>query len=64
MAERMIAERVADGMSEPDAFRAVGEEIGDQQPEAPTDDPAAFAGELSIYLDERPPGAGNLLVPR
>jgi hypothetical protein len=63
-AERMFEELVADGMSAQDALRTVGEEIGDQAPGGSTDDGAAFASELTIYLDERPPGAGNLLVPR
>jgi hypothetical protein len=62
-AEGMFYDLVEQGMSEEEAFRTVGEAIGDDVPEPPTD-PDGFADMVSVYLDERPPGSGDWSVPR
>ncbi|HET6771925.1 MAG TPA: hypothetical protein VFH36_01365 [Acidimicrobiales bacterium] len=62
-AEAMFYDLVEQGMSDEDAFRTVGEAIGDDLPEPPTD-PDGFADMVSVYLDERPPGSGDWSVPR
>jgi hypothetical protein len=59
----MFYDLVEQGMTEEDAFRTVGEAIGDDLPEPPTD-PDGFADMVSVYLDERPPGSGDWSVPR
>jgi hypothetical protein len=62
-AEAMFHDLVEQGMSERDAFLAVGEAIGDDVPEPPTDT-GGFANSVSVYLDGRPAGAGGWSVPR
>jgi hypothetical protein len=62
-AQAMFDDLVEQGMSERDAFRAVSEAIGDDAPEPPTDT-GGFANSVSVYLDERPAGAGDWSVPR
>jgi hypothetical protein len=62
-AEAMFNDLVEQGMSERDAFLAVGEALGDDVPEPPTDT-GGFANTVSVYLDERPAGAGDWSVPR
>jgi hypothetical protein len=52
-----------DFVEQEDAFRAVGEAIGDDVPEAPPE-PGGFAAMVSVYREERPPGSRGWSVPR
>jgi hypothetical protein len=62
-ADALVAEMRAEGGSDEEVIRAVDEVLGDDMPETPLE-PIGFAAELSVFLDERPPGSGSWLVPR
>jgi hypothetical protein len=62
-ADALVAEMRADGRSDEEVLRAVDDVLSDEAPEAPLE-PTGFAVELSVFLDERPPGSGSWSVPR